>query len=86
MPLDITQNIAVQWLAGSIACQTLVFLKLTAMVCCSLRPVVTGLDFQAAILHPLGPRLAGGKLLGVARGLRFLLALPQVEWLVWTQG
>lgn len=35
MPLDITQNIAVQWLAGSIACQTLVFLKLTAMVCCS---------------------------------------------------
>nr|CAI9691151.1 unnamed protein product [Rangifer tarandus platyrhynchus] len=40
-------------------------------------PVVTGLDRQAAVLHPFGPRSAGRKLLGVAWGLSLLLASPQ---------
>ncbi|XP_043312772.1 gonadotropin-releasing hormone II receptor-like [Cervus canadensis] len=38
---------------------------------------VTGLDRQAAVLHLFGPHSAGRKLLGVAWGLSFLLALPQ---------
>ena len=41
--------------------------------------LVIGLDHQAAVLHPFGPRSAGRKFLGVAWGLSFLLALPQVS-------
>ncbi|XP_057398464.1 uncharacterized protein LOC103006588 isoform X1 [Balaenoptera acutorostrata] len=37
-------------------------------------PVVIGLDRQAAVLHPLGPRSTGRKLLGAAWGLLFRLA------------
>ncbi|XP_034499112.1 gonadotropin-releasing hormone II receptor-like [Ailuropoda melanoleuca] len=54
------------------------FLKLMAMYAAAFLPVVIGLDRQAAILHPLGPRSAGRKLLGTAWGLSFLLALPQL--------
>lgn len=79
MPLDATWNITVQWLAGDIACRTLMFLKLMAMYAAAFLPVVIGLDRQAAVLHPLGPRSTGGKLLGAAWGLSFLLALPQVS-------
>lgn len=79
MPLDAIWNITVQWLAGDIACRTLMFLKLVAMYAAAFLPVVIGLDRQAAILHPLGPRSAGRKLLGTAWGLSFLLALPQVS-------
>ncbi|XP_006212503.3 gonadotropin-releasing hormone II receptor [Vicugna pacos] len=78
MPLDATWNITVQWLAGDIACRTLMFLKLMAMYAAAFLPVVIGLDRQAAVLHPLGPRSTGGKLLGAAWGLSFLLALPQL--------
>uniref|UniRef100_M3XNW7 Type II GnRH receptor n=1 Tax=Mustela putorius furo TaxID=9669 RepID=M3XNW7_MUSPF len=77
MPLDAIWNITVQWLAGDIACRTLMFLKLMAMYAAAFLPVVIGLDRQAAVLHPLGPRPAGRKLLGAAWGLSFLLALPQ---------
>ncbi|KAF5910898.1 hypothetical protein HPG69_000862 [Diceros bicornis minor] len=73
-----TWNITVQWLAGDIACRTLMFLKLMAMHAAAFLPVVTGLDRQAAVLHPLGPRPAGRKLLGTAWGLSFLLVLPQL--------
>lgn len=79
MPLDAIWNITVQWLAGDIACRTLMFLKLMAMYAAAFLPVVIGLDRQAAVLHPLGPRPAGRKLLGAAWGLSFLLALPQVS-------
>ncbi|XP_008064224.1 gonadotropin-releasing hormone II receptor [Carlito syrichta] len=78
MPLDATWNITVQWLAGDIACRTLMFLKLMAMYAAAFLPVVIGLDRQAAVLHPLGPRSGGRKLLGAAWGLSFLLALPQL--------
>lgn len=66
MPLDAIWNITVQWLAGDIACRTLMFLKLMAMYAAAFLPVVIGLDRQAAVLHPLGPRSAGSKLLGTA--------------------
>ena len=79
MPLDATWNITVQWLAGDTACRTLMFLKLEAMYAAAFLPVVIGLDRQAAILHPFGPRSAVRKLLGVAWGLSLLLALPQVS-------
>lgn len=75
---DASWNITVQWLAGDIACRTLMFLKLMAMYAAAFLPVVIGLDRQAAVLHPLGPRSAGRKLLGAAWLLSFLLALPQV--------
>ncbi|KAM6168265.1 LOW QUALITY PROTEIN: gonadotropin-releasing hormone II receptor-like [Erethizon dorsatum] len=78
MPLDATWNITVQWLAGDIACRTLMFLKLMAMYAAAFLPVVIGLDRQAAVLNPLGPRSGGRKLLGAAWGLSFLLALPQL--------
>ncbi|XP_077012047.1 gonadotropin-releasing hormone II receptor-like [Tamandua tetradactyla] len=78
MPLDATWNITVQWLAGDIACRTLMFLKLMAMYAAAFLPVVIGLDLQAAILHPLEPRSGRRKLLGAAWGLSFLLALPQL--------
>ncbi|XP_037682083.1 gonadotropin-releasing hormone II receptor [Choloepus didactylus] len=78
MPLDATWNITVQWLAGDIACRMLMFLKLMAMYAAAFLPVVIGLDRQAAVLHPLGPRPGGRKLLGAAWGLSFLLALPQL--------
>ncbi|XP_007538756.2 gonadotropin-releasing hormone II receptor-like [Erinaceus europaeus] len=78
MPLDATWNVTVQWLAGDIACRILMFLKLVAMYAAAFLPVVIGLDRQAAILHPLGPRSTGSKLLGAAWGLSFLLALPQL--------
>ncbi|XP_004647900.1 gonadotropin-releasing hormone II receptor-like [Octodon degus] len=78
MPLDATWNITVQWLAGDIACRTLMFLKLMAMYAAAFLPVVIGLDRQAAVLNPLGPRSGGRKLLGTAWGLSFLLALPQL--------
>lgn len=74
---DASWNITVQWLAGDIACRTLMFLKLMAMYAAAFLPVVIGLDRQAAVLHPLGPRSAGRKLLGAAWLLSFLLALPQ---------
>lgn len=60
------------------------FLKLVAMYAAAFLPVVTGLDRQAAVLHPFGPRSAGRKLLGVAWGLSLLLASPQVR--LGTQG
>lgn len=66
MPLDATWNVTVQWLAGDIACRILMFLKLVAMYAAAFLPVVIGLDRQAAILHPLGPRSTGSKLLGAA--------------------
>ncbi|KFO31029.1 gonadotropin-releasing hormone II receptor [Fukomys damarensis] len=78
MPLDATWNITVQWLAGDIACRTLMFLKLVAMYGAAFLPVVIGLDRQAAVLEPLGPRSGGRKVLGVAWGLSVLLALPQL--------
>lgn len=78
-PLDATWNITVQWLAGDIACRTLIFLKLMAIYAAAFLPMVIGLDRQAAVLHPLRPRSAGRKLLGAAWGLSFLLALPQVS-------
>ncbi|XP_046538601.1 LOW QUALITY PROTEIN: gonadotropin-releasing hormone II receptor-like [Equus quagga] len=77
-PLDATWNITVQWLAGDIACRTLIFLKLMAIYAAAFLPMVIGLDRQAAVLHPLRPRSAGRKLLGAAWGLSFLLALPQL--------
>ncbi|XP_007485409.1 gonadotropin-releasing hormone II receptor-like [Monodelphis domestica] len=77
MPLDAAWNTTVQWLAGDVACRTLMFLKLLAMYAAAFLPVVIGLDRQAAVLHPLGPRGGGRKLLGTAWGLSFLLALPQ---------
>uniref|UniRef100_A0A2K6PPI9 Gonadotropin-releasing hormone II receptor-like n=1 Tax=Rhinopithecus roxellana TaxID=61622 RepID=A0A2K6PPI9_RHIRO len=52
MPLDATWNITVQWLAGDIACRTLMFLKLMAMYSAAFLPVVIGLDRQAAVLNP----------------------------------
>lgn len=79
MPLDATWNITVQWLAGDIACRTLMFLKLMAMYSAAFLPVVIGLDRQAAVLNPLGSRSGVRKLLGAAWGLSFLLALPQVS-------
>ena len=79
MPLDATWNITVQWLAGDIACWTLMFLKLVAMYAAAFLPVVIGLNRQAAVLHLFGPRSAVRKLLGVAWGLSLLLALPQVS-------
>lgn len=79
MPLDATWNITVQWLAGDIACRTLMFLKLVAMYAAAFLPVVIGLNRQAAVLHLFGPRSAVRKLLGVAWGLSLLLALPQVS-------
>uniref|UniRef100_F7EF29 Type II GnRH receptor n=1 Tax=Monodelphis domestica TaxID=13616 RepID=F7EF29_MONDO len=78
MPLDAAWNTTVQWLAGDVACRTLMFLKLLAMYAAAFLPVVIGLDRQAAVLHPLGPRGGGRKLLGTAWGLSFLLALPQL--------
>ncbi|XP_004619220.1 gonadotropin-releasing hormone II receptor-like [Sorex araneus] len=78
MPLDATWNVTVQWLAGDIACRALMFLKLMAMYAAAFLPVVIGLDRQAAVVHPLGPRSGGRKLLGAAWGLSFLLALPQL--------
>uniref|UniRef100_A0A673TUW0 G-protein coupled receptors family 1 profile domain-containing protein n=1 Tax=Suricata suricatta TaxID=37032 RepID=A0A673TUW0_SURSU len=69
---DATWNITVQWLAGDIACRTLMFLKLMAMYAAAFLPVVIGLDRQEAVLRPLGPRSAGRKLLGAAWGLSFL--------------
>uniref|UniRef100_A0A8C6DZB0 G-protein coupled receptors family 1 profile domain-containing protein n=1 Tax=Moschus moschiferus TaxID=68415 RepID=A0A8C6DZB0_MOSMO len=75
---DATWNITVQWLAGDIACRALMFLKLVAKYAAAFLPVVIGLDRQAAVLHPFRPRSAGRKLLGVAWGLSFLLALPQL--------
>uniref|UniRef100_A0A3Q2HZ56 Type II GnRH receptor n=1 Tax=Equus caballus TaxID=9796 RepID=A0A3Q2HZ56_HORSE len=77
-PLDATWNITVQWLAGDIACRTLIFLKLMAIYAAAFLTMVIGLDRQAAVLHPLRPRSAGRKLLGAAWGLSFLLALPQL--------
>lgn len=77
MPLDATWNVTVQWLAGDVACRALMFLKLMAMYAAAFLPVVIGLDRQAAVVHPLGPRSGGRKLLGAAWGLSFLLALPQ---------
>lgn len=56
MPLDATWNITVQWLAGDIACRTLMFLKLMAMYSAAFLPVVIGLDRQAAVLNPFGSR------------------------------
>ncbi|EHB06690.1 Gonadotropin-releasing hormone II receptor [Heterocephalus glaber] len=78
MPLDATWNITVQWLPGDIACRILMFLKQMAMYAAAFLPVVVGLDGQAAVLDPLGPRSGGRKLLGSAWGLSFLLALPQL--------
>lgn len=79
MALDAIWNTTVQWLAGDIACRTLRFLKLMATYAAAFLPVVIGLDHQEAVLHPLGPRSAGRKLLGTAWGLSFLLTLPQVS-------
>uniref|UniRef100_A0A8C0S0P8 Uncharacterized protein n=2 Tax=Canis lupus familiaris TaxID=9615 RepID=A0A8C0S0P8_CANLF len=76
---DAIWNTTVQWLAGDIACRTLRFLKLMATYAAAFLPVVIGLDHQEAVLHPLGPRSAGRKLLGTAWGLSFLLTLPQVK-------
>uniref|UniRef100_A0A8C0R4D2 Uncharacterized protein n=1 Tax=Canis lupus dingo TaxID=286419 RepID=A0A8C0R4D2_CANLU len=75
---DAIWNTTVQWLAGDIACRTLRFLKLMATYAAAFLPVVIGLDHQEAVLHPLGPRSAGRKLLGTAWGLSFLLTLPQL--------
>ena len=65
-PLDATWNITVQWLAGDIACRTLMFLKLMAMYAAAFLPVVIGLHRQEAVLHSHGPRSAGRKLLETA--------------------
>ena len=48
--------------------------ELMAMYAAAFLPVVIGLDRQAAVLHPLGPRSTGRKLLGAAWGLLFRLA------------
>lgn len=82
MPLDAAWNITVQWLAGDVACRTLMFLKLVAMYSCAFMTVVISLDRQAAILNPLSINQARRKnkvLLSVAWTMSVVLSIPQVN-------
>ncbi|XP_051757594.1 gonadotropin releasing hormone receptor 2 [Ctenopharyngodon idella] len=81
MPLDAVWNITVQWLAGDLACRTLMFLKLVAMYSCAFVTVVISLDRQAAILNPLSINKARRRskvLLSVAWTMSAVLSIPQV--------
>ncbi|XP_016372029.1 putative gonadotropin-releasing hormone II receptor [Sinocyclocheilus rhinocerous] len=81
MPLDAVWNITVQWLAGDLACRTLMFLKLMAMYSCAFVTVVISLDRQAAILNPLSINKARKRnkvLLSVAWTMSVVLSIPQV--------
>nr|XP_055066518.1 gonadotropin releasing hormone receptor 2 [Misgurnus anguillicaudatus] len=81
MPLDAAWNITVQWLAGDLACRTLMFLKLVAMYSCAFMTVVISLDRQAAILNPLSINRARRRnkvLLSVAWTMSIVLSIPQV--------
>ncbi|XP_067257253.1 gonadotropin releasing hormone receptor 2 [Chanodichthys erythropterus] len=81
MPLDAVWNITVQWLAGDLACRTLMFLKLVAMYSCAFVTVVISLDRQAAILSPLSINKARRRnkvLLSVAWTMSVVLSIPQV--------
>lgn len=82
MPLDAVWNITVQWLAGDLACRTLMFLKLVAMYSCAFVTVVISLDRQAAILNPLSINKARSRnkvLLSVAWTMSVVLSIPQVS-------
>ncbi|XP_051999228.1 LOW QUALITY PROTEIN: gonadotropin releasing hormone receptor 2 [Xyrauchen texanus] len=81
MPLDAVWNMTVQWLAGDLACRTLMFLKLVAMYSCAFVTVVISLDRQAAILHPLSINKARRRnkvILSVAWTMSVVLSIPQV--------
>ncbi|XP_051569422.1 LOW QUALITY PROTEIN: gonadotropin releasing hormone receptor 2 [Myxocyprinus asiaticus] len=81
MPLDAVWNITVQWLAGDLACRTLMFLKLVAMYSCAFLTVVISLDRQSAILHPLSINKARRRnkvILSVAWTMSVVLSIPQV--------
>ncbi|XP_073693078.1 gonadotropin releasing hormone receptor 2 [Garra rufa] len=81
MPLDAVWNITVQWLAGDLACRTLMFLKLVSMYSCAFVTVVISLDRQAAILNPLSINKAKRRnkvLLCVAWSMSVVLSVPQV--------
>ncbi|XP_077085583.1 gonadotropin releasing hormone receptor 2 [Siphateles boraxobius] len=81
MPLDAVWNITVQWLAGDLACRTLMFLKLVAMYSCAFVTVVISLDRQAAILKPLSINKAKRRnkiMLSVAWITSVVLSIPQV--------
>ncbi|KAA0723642.1 Gonadotropin-releasing hormone II receptor [Triplophysa tibetana] len=81
MPLDAAWNITVQWLAGDVACRSLMFLKLLAMYSCAFMTVVISLDRQAAILNPLSINQARRRnkvLLSVAWTMSIVLSVPQV--------
>ncbi|XP_057194071.1 gonadotropin releasing hormone receptor 2 [Triplophysa rosa] len=81
MPLDAAWNITVQWLAGDVACRSLMFLKLVAMYSCAFMTVVISLDRQAAILNPLSINQARRRnkvLLSVAWTMSVVLSVPQV--------
>ncbi|XP_050969780.1 gonadotropin releasing hormone receptor 2 isoform X2 [Labeo rohita] len=81
MPLDAVWNITVQWLAGDVACRTLMFLKLMAMYSCAFVTVVISLDRQAAILNPLSINKARKRnkvLLSAAWTMSVVLSVPQV--------
>uniref|UniRef100_A0A672SU15 Type II GnRH receptor n=1 Tax=Sinocyclocheilus grahami TaxID=75366 RepID=A0A672SU15_SINGR len=81
MPLDAVWNITVQWLAGDLACRTLMFLKLVAMYSCAFVTVVISLDRQAAVLNPLSINKARKRnkvLLTVAWTMSVVLSIPQV--------
>ncbi|XP_026123857.1 gonadotropin releasing hormone receptor 2 [Carassius auratus] len=82
MPLDAGWNITVQWLAGDLACRTMMFLKLVAMYSCAFVTVVISLDRQAAILNPLSINKARKRnkvLLSVAWTMSVVLSIPQVR-------
>jgi len=82
MPLDAVWNITVQWLAGDLACRTLMFLKLVAMYSCAFVTVVISLDRQAAILNPLSINKAKRRnkvMLSVAWTTSVVLSIPQVS-------
>ncbi|RXN37643.1 gonadotropin-releasing hormone II receptor [Labeo rohita] len=81
MPLDAVWNITVQWLAGDVACRTLMFLKLMAMYSCAFVTVVISLDRQAAILNPLSINKARKRnkvLLSAAWTMSVVLSVPQI--------
>lgn len=82
MPVDAVWNITVQWVAGDLACRSLMFLKLQAMYSCAFVTMVISLDRQFVILNPLAvitARRRNKAMLTAAWTMSAVLSIPQVQ-------
>ena len=89
MPLEISWNVTVSWLAGDVMCRVMMLLRAFGFYLSSSILVTISLDRYFAILHPLSMNDAdrrGRLMIAFSWGFSFVASIPQVRRKLGSQG